>query len=322
MASLAFFLGTAAAAAGVSVCAMFVSSLLLGATRFVRVAARRADLAFVAAVLPASLAIVGALAAAVPSIFAALGAEDHCLSHLHHAHLCPVHSADLHTRILAAGALALAFSLTVAIVSFARVARGSRFLHEALRVGSSTTEGGVRVVTLPGAPRLLHAAGALRPFVVASQTLLDALSPTSRVAVLAHEAAHVRRRDSLALWTISALSFATPPAFASWARRAFLTAADEAADEEAATSVGTFAVAEAIVEVARLRLRSPIDDTALAADGTAVEARVVRLLALSPRRHRPALAVIALAALALACAALVAAESVHHAAETVLFFFA
>lgn len=319
--ALAFILGAAAVAAGLSVCVAVISAGALALASKRASAARRADLAFTCAVLPGVTALVGTVAAALPSVLAALGADDHCLHHLHHAHLCPVHSGALHSRILVVGALALAFSATVLVVWIARAARGARFVRGARAVGERSTVDGITVVALGGAPRLLHAVGALHPIVVVSAALLEALSPSARVAVLAHEAAHVRRRDGLALWLLSMLSFVSPPVFSAWARRAFLSAADEAADEEAAVVVGPLAVAAALVEVAQRRSRSPLDGIALAADGGSIEARVNRLLHLRPRRHTPQLHVVAVAGVCAALAMLSWSESVHHAVETALFFF-
>ena len=320
-ASLAFLLGAAAVAAGLSACVALVSASALALASKISSPARRADLAFAAAVLPGATAMVGTLAAALPSILAALGADDHCRLHLHHAHLCPVHSGELHTRILIGGALALGFSATSLIVWVARTTHGARFVRAARAVGKLSVVDGIDIVALHGAPRLLHSVGALRPFVVVSAALIDALSPSSCEAVLAHEAAHVRRRDGLALWLISVLSFASPPIFSAWARRKFIAAADEAADEEAAVAVGPLAVATAIVEVARLRSRSPLDGIALAADGGAIEARVARLLTLDPRARTPLLLLVMVAGVCAALAALSLSESVHHAVETALFFF-
>lgn len=320
-ASLAFLLGAAAVAAGLSTCVALVSASALVLASKISSPARRADFAFAAAVLPGAAAMVGTFAAALPSILAVLGADDHCLQHLHHAHLCPVHSGELHTRILIVGALALALSATALIVWIARTMRGARFVRAARAVGKLSTVDGIDVVALNGAPRLLHSVGALRPLVVVSAALIDALSPSSREAVLAHEAAHVRRRDGLALWLISVLSVASPPIFSAWARGKFIAAVDEAADEEAAVTVGPLAVATAIVEVARLRSCSPLDGIGLAADGGSIEARVARLLTLNPRARSPLLLVILLAGVCAALATLSLSESVHHAVETALFFF-
>src|SRR5687768_6431318 len=55
-----------------------------------------ADLAFLAASLPAIAAVLVTASAAAPSLLSALGfAEDHCLHHTHHLHLCIIHSAGL-----------------------------------------------------------------------------------------------------------------------------------------------------------------------------------------------------------------------------------
>lgn len=321
MAVLAFVLGAAAVTAGLSLCVALISASVLAVLQRISSPARRADVAFTAAVLPGAAALVGTLATALPSIRAALGADDHCLVHPHHAHLCPVHSGELHTRILIIGALALAFSATSLIVWLARASRGARFVRAACAVGTPSTVDGVNVVALRGAPCLLHSVGALRPIVIVSTALMDALSPLARDAVLAHEVAHVRRRDGLALWLISVLSFASPPIFSAWARRIFIAAADEAADEDAAVIVGPLEVAAAILEVARLRSRSPLDGLALAADGGSIEARVSRLLTLTPRARKPLLPALAVVGL---CAALVTvslSDTVHHAIETALFFF-
>ena len=89
---LAFTLECAAVAALLGFLASLASVLVWTALRrpiAERSATARAELAFLAAVLPAIVAAAVTTAAALPSLLAVVGwAEDHCLQHTHHPHLC------------------------------------------------------------------------------------------------------------------------------------------------------------------------------------------------------------------------------------------
>jgi Zn-dependent protease with chaperone function len=106
---------------------------------------------------------------------------------------------------------------------------------------------------LPSSRPLCFTLGLLRPTVYISDRLLDALTPRDRAAVLAHERAHIRRRDPLVRPLLMLFySFFLLPGGAvllrDWSR-----ASERACDAEAGRRVGSRTdVAAALVRAARL----------------------------------------------------------------------
>lgn len=180
-------------------------------------------------------------------------------------HLCPVHPERAWP--LAAPALAVLAALLPRRVS------GLRALL-ALPRGRGGT--GPEVVSLPAPVALLH--GWWRPTLVVDSRLWAALSTAERRAVLAHEQAHLDRRDPQLMVLLRLLLVLAPPALAHRVARRWLEGAELRADSAAAATVGDPGlVAMALVRCARLAA----PPTGLAPGWTAggVEARVHRLLA-------------------------------------------
>ena len=152
-------------------------------------------------------------------------------------------------------------------------------LDEQLGVAASEAGIGDRVSIVQGSPVPAFTAGFLTPRVYVSSDLIQRLDHKELVAVLAHEAAHVRRRDPLRLTCLrflAAMLFYVPVL-----RRLAEDAADEAeivADDEA--SRDPLALASAILKLTM----PPGEQVASAAVGfhrsDLTERRVRRLLGL------------------------------------------
>jgi Zn-dependent protease with chaperone function len=94
-------------------------------------------------------------------------------------------------------------------------------------------------------------AGALRPRVYVTDSLVDLLSPSALAAVIAHEQAHARRRDPLRRTVLAALSDLLLKApWVLWLRQLHGERAEISADRAAATLVGPNAVADALTSLA------------------------------------------------------------------------
>lgn len=325
MAILAFALECAAVAAAIAAAA---SMLSLGVTWTLRPVARhasaslRGDLFFLAGMLPAAASVAGVAAAATPSVASALGlAPDHCPTHSHHLHLCLVHSAGLRPALAALGAFALA-AFVFRGCTLAWSVFGMRQKLGQLERLSRSLVGRFPIFVVPGAPRLCHATGVLRPRILVSRSLLRKLGRNEARCAVAHERAHLRRRDPLANLLLSAAGLFVPPPLAARFQREYRFAAEEACDADAAQAMGDPAlVAGALVQVATVQHSVSFGDAASAFGELALEMRVQRLLAPSGPASRPARALFytAAAASGLAAAAMANAPSVHHAVETVLF---
>ncbi len=226
------------------------------------------------------------------------------------AHLCPAHPAS------ALGLLPLA-SLALALLLPGRLRRWRGLTREPVGSGAGGTP---TVLDLPRPTALL--VGWLRPSLVVDRRLWAALSPNERDVVVAHERAHLGRRDPAVLMLLRALAAVGPRFAADRLARAWLRRAELSADAGAAHVVGDpLAVADTLLKCARLAGRP---DAALAVSWSAgaVEGRVRALLgttALDDGSGAPDLGRRD-AALLVACAiaAVVATPWVHHQIEHLL----
>jgi Zn-dependent protease with chaperone function len=320
---LALWLAVAAALAAVLVAATTSLAWPRVHARLMRLApARRARVSTAMCLAPLAAGLALALACLLPSLYAALWpALDHCTHHAdEHLHLCLVHPPAVALGVAAAwvGAGALAVVLLRGAPGLARLLRAHRTLAR-LQDASSPAESGVRSVDTDAA--FSFAGGALRPTIFLSRGLEARLSAQELAVVLAHERAHVRRRDVLRRHVARLGALLHAPGAGRALLSALELACEEACDAEAAATLGDRElVAQTIVAVARLVPRPPPAIAATAAGFTA-EALTHRVTALlSTPAPEP---VLPRWRLALAAAALVLlAPALHHATETVLSLLA
>jgi Zn-dependent protease with chaperone function len=286
----------------------------------------RGDVVFLAGVLPAVVAMTGTAAAVWPPIASALGlVSDHCLQHGHHLHICIVHRAALQPTLVAVGGIALTAWVVRCGALLGNLILSNRRTHEIERLGTATSAP-FPVVRLPGAPWLCHAVGAFRRRILLSESLANGLPPGALRCALAHETAHLSRRDPLASLVMSIAGLFALPFWSGVLLRAYRSAAEEACDDAAARAVGDGAlVAEALVAVASLQHSASVRPlvNSFCFGQHPLETRVRRLLFASGFEVRRALALplaacVASGALALA---LQHAPAVHHAVETALHLF-
>jgi len=287
-------------------------------------AGTRADLVFIAGVLPALVAVAATASAAMPSVMAALGLlADHCHGHAHHLHVCFVHGGDVQPGVALLGALALAMG---SVRACSLVRHGLVFARDVRALERLGVAGGdaFPIVEIPGDALLCHAVGARRPRILLGTSFAARLAPIDLRCAIAHERAHLRRRDPLASVILSAAGLCVPPPMSQLLQRAYRDAAEEACDDEAARDVGDGTlVARALVAVARLQHQPawpPASAQVFGFGQHRLEVRVHRLLretAFCVRRAF-ALPVAAGAALAIFAAAAGYAALIHHAVETAL----
>jgi Zn-dependent protease with chaperone function len=274
------------------------------------------------AALPAMSAVGLLFAACLPSLVALLvPGLDHCPVHDDgHAHLCFVHlpHVGIHTGLLVSLVFLASYVLLRAGFAVSSVLRALRVVAALGRTGEHRSDLGITIVETR--QPLCFAAGLFSPRVLLSRGLFDALSSEERAVILAHERAHVRRRDALVGSVARALALFHLPWVGHWLVHELEVAAEQACDEEAARCVADrVCVAAAILAVERAAqevVAREISPVAVAFGARAVERRVEALLgdplplqSLRPLVISSGVAVVSLLALA---------DELHHLTESVL----
>lgn len=272
--------------------------------------------------LPVLISLLLLFSASFPSLLSlALPSFDHCALHDDpHAHLCFTHrpSSALKLSVIAGLALFLAYGMGRAISSLAQAIRATRLLESLVHTSEARRDLGVVVVETP--QPLCVTAGFLRPVILMSRGLLDALKEGEREVVLLHERAHVHRRDAFTSFISRALAWIHLPSVARWLHTELQIAAEQACDESAAAALGDrLLVASAILSVERkMQGASFVELGPLSSSfGECGIKRRVESLLLGPRMAG------SLRWMAVVCAgcvfiAIAASDKLHHFTETLL----
>jgi Zn-dependent protease with chaperone function len=277
--------------------------------------------------LPAILTFVVLFAALLPSLLQLMGFEsDHCLGHTDgHRHFCVIHrptvldspSLDL---------IAFMFLLLIVLIS-ARVVMDilqARQFRKALGAWRLVDRDGAVSIMDTDLP-LAFTSGIFRPRIVLSTGLLQTLSDEERVLLIAHEKAHIERRDSLKSLLARSLSLAHLP----WVRKALLAqfhlACEQACDEAAVRrSDSPHKMAELLVKIERLYqshfpAHAPLVFNVLGHKGSTLPARIHALLSPGVATQFPR--VVTIAALGIGLLAIVGHDFLHDWLEHVLNIF-
>lgn len=277
----------------------------------------RAGVALAAAAAPSVVPTLLVLACLEPGLAGLVGWHpDHCLSHAGHVHICVVHAmAPLHAPEVAALLLVGALLAWVLGRSARELVRTRRYVAALRSVARAGLGPGVRIVASERPFSL--AAGLVRPEIWVSSALVDALPQDELEAVLAHERAHLERRDPLRRAAAATLSFPLWPSVRRSVLSELVLASEQACDEAAGRRLGDrLRVAEGILAVERLTgaVMSSTPPGLPAFGGCAVSRRVQSLVEAEPAA--PALRAACWAAFVLAAAALVfSADPLHHVTE-------
>lgn len=326
MSSLVGMLELAAVAALVF-CAAVAAAIALGyplaRARLRRLhPASRARVLFAWLAAPAAGALLLTTVCFLPSAAALLGlGADHCLGHDdHHPHLCLVHrpAAPAATGV----SFALALVATLLMVGLTREAiesaRRRRLMRQLAAAGRQDRTSDVRWVEteLP-----LAVADAGRRAVVLSSRLQRELPVDVVQVVVAHERAHVERRDARRLGLTRLLSVGHLPPVRRRLLADLALACEQACDELAAARIGDrLRVASAIVAVEQLFAGvTPSRRLLPAFADREVVARVEALLDDAPACRDGLLGLIALGTLG---GALLIANPLHHLTESALALLA
>lgn len=262
------------------------------------------------ALLPWLLALAVLVLAFLPSFVTIPGLiEDHCLPHDHHPHLCLVHGCWMPSGPLWGGVAVLALGGAVLWVCLVvRVFRAHQVVLNLMRV--SRRQGSFQV--LPTRHPMAFTAGLLRPRMVISDAVLTILPTEDLDIVIRHEEGHARRRDALCRILLEALTLGMPKSSRALLLEDYALACEEVCDRRAVQgSVTPDRVAEVLIRMQRLGCIQP--EGVAGATGSHLAHRVRALLG-DPYPPRPRW----MKLLWLAPVLLLAADPVHHMAETLL----
>ena len=217
------------------------------------------------------------------SLFDALYRQEaHCSSHSHgHLHACS--SSDY---LLASGAVELTVvGVIVFLLAFnwARIAVRERGLHKRVATLSRLSRGRRKLRILDDVTPLALAVGVRDSFVLLSRGLLAQLTFRQRRVVLAHEVAHLRRGDTLRNVIFEVMLAIHPFWQANKLRYHWRQALEESADDSAVEQFGREAVAETLIQVARVSRTNRAGLFSMSGAGTIH--RIQRLLAPSTVRQ-------------------------------------
>lgn len=282
--------------------------------------AAQARLLLVLAVLPAAASLATMTAALAPSFG---WIADHCLraaEQHRHPHICAHHEAGL--PALSAALLAGLLLLRLAHAGL-RLGRQALFARNTLRdlVRVAAMDHTPALHVLPFEQPQAFVIGLFRPRLFVTRGLLADAHRDHLEPVLAHEHAHLRRRDPLRRLVCSiALAFHLP-GIARHIERRLGQAHELAADAEAAAALQSpERVARALLHLAReQRALAPAPAMMFeGADASEIGARVTSLLDARPRHDQPRPALIAAAATAALVLLAAGADLVHHGVEMFL----
>ncbi len=276
-------------------------------------AAARARVYFAAALAPMLVAGVLLLAALAPSFG---WITDHCHAgdpHVH-AHICGHHVAAWPSLFLIAVAALAAVRVGLRAIArmyaLVQAARARRTLDASCRRDGETS-------VLPFDAPQAFVLGLLRPRLYVTEGLVGAAGREHLAAVLAHERAHVLRRDPLRRYVAGlALAFHLP-FVARWLDRSIARAQEMAADDIAARVLDSrVRVARALVALSRSTIHLP--DGASAFSGSDIRSRVEVLMDDRPRSDRPTPWMFGVATAVVIAGAAASADLVHHGVEILL----
>lgn len=263
------------------------------------------------AALPAAASLAVLVAAFGP--WAGL-TPDHCGSHVAaHVHLCFGHPAESASLFLTLPASLLAARVVTRLLRSANTVWRAHALARSLRATAIESIG--HSVVLPLTNPVAFVIGWFEPTLFVSAGLLGR-DPEEVAAVLAHERAHLGRRDPLRrLVATVVMAFHLPGVAEALERRLGITQ-EMAADASAAGELGDrLRIAETLVGVARSRADSGCDR-----GGAVISARVRELLVPAPRYTGVPLRAFAGAFAAFIVAITMSAGTVHHLLEHALAF--
>ena len=219
------------------------------------------------------------VAAQVPGAWGMLvGVGDHCLlSEGPHHHLCIFHPPHLSDEGLPRmlGVASWAVVAIVVLLVGRRVLLARRLAATLIRSAHPSSLGD-DIAILEQVEPIAVSVGVLRPKILLSSGLLNSVCPQTLRVILAHERAHVSRRDMGWAQLDRLMGSLLPGVVRRELLESLSLACEQACDAVAARSEGNVHVAAALTRIARLGVCAPAVGLSVAA--SSLEARVLHLL--------------------------------------------
>ncbi len=281
--------------------------------------ARRANTLLLWSLAPTLVGVVFTLLSFVPSFLSLMGiVQDDCTVHDAHFHLCLIHP-PLPLDSMMSWVLVAFLGIFFVVATFffmLGLVRALKFRKILMLTSYQHARFDVRVVE--SKKPLAIAVGFYHMRVFISDYLLQSLSPRQLDVVLAHEQAHLNRKD--ALWHLVGyvFSFAHMP----WLRTRLLSdmnlASEQACDEVAASKTGDrLYVANTIVFLERLFSKQQVPAHAFSIMGSNIQQRVESLLR-APVVHHPSYTFYMTTIISLLIFSLTSVSEFHHQIEHIL----
>lgn len=256
----------------------------------------------------------------MPSLFSLFGfVPDHCSVHDGHLHLCLIHPPLPVDNSILQFFLATLVGATVYFIgtSIFDLLRAHKFQRTLMIASHPHDTYPIRVVAwdMP----LALSTGIRRMKVFISSQLVETLSPKQLEVVIAHEQAHLSRRDPLRYFVAHAFSFAHIP----WLRKGLLMdfdlATEQACDDLAADKIGgRLHVADTILAVERLFIMRRLPSMVMSISGSNITARVESLIAPPSICEPVSKGYLSLLGIGILLAMLAIMDDLHHFTESIL----
>ncbi len=277
---------------------------------------RRSLAILVIAMAPVFVPVAVIVAAMAPKVTAGLlSVSDHCVAHHDgHAHICPMHLPTDAAPLLGWVLLLVAIAALIARALPAAWRGLGRFRTVQRLVRSMTGHEG-DLLWFDDPRPLAFTAGWLRPKTLVSTAVKRQLSREGTEILLAHEAAHRRRRDPLQRSLVELTSVLLPAKVRELLVADWHLAAEQSCDAAAASHCGNgVEVARTLLTIERALGAEP--GLGVAFGGATLEARVRHMLSEPPRSKggHGLWVLVGVAVVAL----LASSPVIHHGLETIL----
>jgi beta-lactamase regulating signal transducer with metallopeptidase domain len=256
----------------------------------------------------------------MPSLISMFGfVADHCNVHDGHLHLCLIHPPLPIDSTIFQFFLVTLIGISVVFIGIPvfDVLRAHKFQRTLMMASLPHDTHPVHVVDWD-MPLALSAGVRCMKIFISSQ-LVQALSPKQLEIVIAHEQAHLSRRDPLRHFVAHAFSFAHIPCLRKVLLMDFDLATEQACDELAAAQTdGRLHVADTILAVERMFNMRRLPSMVMSISGSNITARVESLVAPPSVCEPVSKGYLSLLGIGILLAMLAIMDDLHHFTESIL----